>query len=66
MELVIFSTLISIYTLWVVIRTNKKIDVVGQLGALILTQVSRHYTADNYPEEQLERACDDWENWDKE
>ncbi len=66
MELVIFSTLISIYTLWVVIRTNKKIDVVGQLGALILTQVSRQYTADDYPEEELEKACDDWESWDKE
>ena len=50
-ELIIFSLLISTYTLWIVMRTNKKIDLVGQLGALILTQVSRQYTADDYPEE---------------
>ena len=48
-ELIIFSTLLSTYTLWVVIRTNKKIDLVGQLGALILTQVSRQYTAEELP-----------------
>jgi hypothetical protein len=65
-ELIIFSTLLSTYTLWVVIRTNRKIDLVGQLGALILTQVSRQYTADDYPEEELERAVNDWESWDKE
>ena len=65
-ELIIFSLLISTYTLWIVMRTNKKIDLVGQLGALILTQVSRQYTADDYPEEELERAVNDWESWDKE
>jgi len=65
-ELIIFSTLLSTYTLWVVIRTNKKIDLVGQLGALILTQVSRQYTAEDYPEEDLQRAVNDWEDWDKE
>ena len=65
-ELIIFSTLLSTYTLWVVIRSNRKIDLVGQLGALILTQVSRQYTADDYPEEELERAVNDWESWDKE
>ena len=65
-ELIIFSLLISTYTLWIVIRTNKKIDLVGQLGALILTQVSRQYTADDYPEEELEKAVNDWESWDKE
>lgn len=65
-ELIIFSLLISTYTLWIVMRTNKKIDLVGQLGALILTQVSRQYTADDYPEEELEKAVNDWESWDKE
>lgn len=65
-ELIIFSLLISTYTLWIVMRTNRKIDLVGQLGALILTQVSRQYTADDYPEEELERAVNDWESWDKE
>jgi|13_taG_2_1085334.scaffolds.fasta_scaffold321027_1 hypothetical protein len=65
-ELIIFSTLLSTYTLWVVIRTNKKIDLLGQLGALILTQVSRQYTAEDYPEEDLQRAVNDWEDWDKE
>lgn len=65
-ELIIFSLLISTYTLWIVIRTNKKIDLVGQLGALVLTQVSRQYTADDYPEEELEKAVNDWESWDKE
>jgi hypothetical protein len=65
-ELIIFSTLLSTYTLWVVIRTNKKIDLLGQLGALIITQVSRQYTAEDYPEEDLQRAVNDWEDWDKE
>ena len=65
-ELIIFSTLLSTYTLWVVIRTNKKIDLLGQLGALILTQVSRQYTAEDYPEEDLQRAVNEWEDWDKE
>jgi hypothetical protein len=65
-ELIIFSTLLSTYTLWVVIRTNKKIDLLGQLGALILTQVSRQYTAEDYPEEDLQKAVNDWEDWDKE
>ncbi len=65
-ELIIFSLLISTYTLWIVMRTNRKIDLVGQLGALILTQVSRQYTAEDYPEEDLQRAVNDWEDWDKE
>ena len=65
-ELIIFSLLISTYTLWIVMRTNKKIDLIGQLGALILTQVSRQYTAEDYPEEELEKAVNDWESWDKE
>ena len=65
-ELIIFSILISTYTLWSVMKTNRKIDLVGQLGALILTQVSRQYTADDYPERELEKAVNDWQSWDKE
>ena len=65
-EFIIFSILLSTYTLWVVMRTNRKIDLVGQLGALILTQVSRQYTADDYPERELEQAVKSWESWDKE
>ena len=65
-EFIIFSILLSTYTLWIVMRTNRKIDLVGQLGALILTQVSRQYTADDYPERELEQAVKSWESWDKE
>jgi hypothetical protein len=50
----------------VVIRLDKKATAIGQLNALILTQLSKRYTADEYPEEQLQKAVNDWEDWDKE
>ena len=46
---------------------EKKLDMLGQMGALILTQhLAVRYTVDKYPEEELEQAADDWESWDKE
>tara|TARA_B000000557_G_C20801481_1_gene455753 strand:+ start:623 stop:826 length:204 start_codon:yes stop_codon:yes gene_type:complete len=65
-EAIIFLTIILLYTLWRTMRLEKKVDMLGQMGALILTQLSRRYTVDKYPEEELEQAADDWESWDKE
>ena len=62
----LFAGIICLYTLWVVIRLDKKATAIGQLNALILTQLSKRYTADEYPEEQLQTAVNDWEDWDKE
>jgi hypothetical protein len=62
----LFAGIICLYTLWVVIRLDKKATAIGQLNALILTQLSKRYTADEYPEEQLQKAVNDWEDWDKE
>lgn len=65
-EAIIFLMIILLYTLWRTMRLEKKVDMLGQMGALILTQLTRHYTVDKYPEEELEQAADDWESWDKE
>ena len=65
-EAIIFLMIILLYTLWRTMRLEKKVDMLGQMGALILTQLSRRYTVDKYPEEELEQAADDWESWDKE
>ena len=65
-EAIIFLTIILLYILWRTMRLEKKVDMLGQMGALILTQLSRRYTVDKYPEEELEQAADDWESWDKE
>ena len=65
-EAISFLTIILLYTLWRTMRLEKKVDMLGQMGALILTQLSRRYTVDKYPEEELEQAADDWESWDKE
>jgi len=65
-EILLFNSIILIYILWATIRTNRKIDLVGQLGALVLTQVSTRYDVDDYPEEELVKAVGDWDSWDKE
>jgi hypothetical protein len=65
-EILLFNSIILIYVLWTTIRTNRKIDLVGQLGALILTQVNTRYEVDDYPEEELVKAVGDWDSWDKE
>ena len=62
----LFASLICVYLVWVVNRLDKKIGAIGQLTTIVLTQVSAFYTAEDYPEEVLEKAADDWENWDKE
>ena len=62
----LFAAAISTYTLWVVIRVDKKLDALGQLNALILTHLSKRYTAEEYPDEELEQAVNDWESWDSE
>ena len=62
----LFAALICVYLVWVVNRLDKKITSIGQLSTMVLTQVSAFYTAEDYPEEVLEKATNDWENWDKE
>ena len=62
----LFAALICLYLVWAVNRLDKKISAIGQLTTIVLTQVSAFYTAEDYPEEVLEKAADDWENWDKE
>tara|TARA_B100000287_G_scaffold418238_1_gene454928 strand:+ start:476 stop:679 length:204 start_codon:yes stop_codon:yes gene_type:complete len=62
----LFAAAICTYTLWVVIRVDKKLDALGQLNALILTHLSKRYTAEEYPDEELEQAVNDWESWDSE
>ena len=62
----LLAAVICVYTLWVVIRLDKKVDALGQLTALMLTHLSKRYTAEQYPDEELEQAVNDWESWDKE
>tara|TARA_B100000900_G_scaffold43834_2_gene32650 strand:+ start:7518 stop:7721 length:204 start_codon:yes stop_codon:yes gene_type:complete len=59
-----FTAGIVVYTLWVVIRLHKKIDMLGHVGALILTHLSRDYTSEEYPEEDIDEAIKTWDNWD--
>ena len=60
-----FTAGIAIYMLWVVIKLHKKIDMLGHMNALILTQATKRFTAEEYPEEELDAAVDTWDNWDK-
>tara|TARA_B100000925_G_C21983246_1_gene463288 strand:+ start:489 stop:692 length:204 start_codon:yes stop_codon:yes gene_type:complete len=60
-----FTAGIAIYILWVVIRLHKKVDMLGHVGALILTQLSKEYTSNEYPEEKIDEAIKTWDNWDK-
>ena len=46
------------------IRLHKKVDMLGHVGALILTQKSKEYTSNEYPEEQIDEAIKTWDNWD--
>ena len=62
----LFASVICLYTLWVVIRLDRKATAIGQLNALILTQITKRYTSEEYPEKELEKAVNDWETWDKE
>tara|TARA_B100000085_G_scaffold51763_1_gene45075 strand:- start:2286 stop:2489 length:204 start_codon:yes stop_codon:yes gene_type:complete len=59
-----FTAGIAIYTLWVAIRLHKKVDMLGHVGALILTQLSKDYTSNEYPEEEIDEAIKTWDNWD--
>ena len=62
----LFAALISLATLWIVIRINSKANAIGQLNTLVLTQITKRYTANEYPEEELQQAVNDWESWDSE
>jgi negative regulator of sigma E activity len=62
----LFAALISLATLWVVIRINSKANAIGQLNTLVLTQITKRYTVNEYPEEELQQAVNDWESWDSE
>lgn len=56
--------LLYLLDLWAVIRLHKKIDMLGHVGALILTHLSRDYTSEEYPEEDIDEAIETWDNWD--
>jgi hypothetical protein len=63
----LFSALISLATFWLVIRINAKANAIGRLNTLVLTQITKQYTADKYPEEEThEPVTNNWESWDSE
>jgi hypothetical protein len=48
--------------LWVVMRLNRKIDMIGQLSTVMLTHLA--VTSIVIPDEEVEKAVN-WETWDK-
>lgn len=63
-DLMLFMSIILLYVLWTTIRINKKINMIGQLSALILTNLAATVVYE-IPDKEIEKARD-WENWDKE
>ena len=62
-DLSLFISIILVYVLWTVIRINKKINMIGQLSAVILTNLAATVVYE-IPDEEIEKARD-WETWDK-
>ena len=62
-DLSLFISIILVLLLWVVMRLNRKVDMIGQLSTVMLTHMAVK-TAMEIPDEEVEKARD-WENWDK-
>jgi hypothetical protein len=61
-DLSLFISIILVLLLWVVMRVNRKIDMIGQLSTVMLTHLA--VTSIVIPDEEVEKARD-WESWDK-
>jgi integral membrane sensor domain MASE1 len=61
-DLSLFISIILVLLLWVVMRLNRKIDMIGQLSTVMLTHLA--VTSIVIPDEEVEKARD-WESWDK-
>ena len=62
-DLSLFISIILVLLLWVVMRLNRKVDMIGQLSTVMLTHMAVK-TVMEVPEEDLEKAVN-WETWDK-
>jgi integral membrane sensor domain MASE1 len=61
-DLSLFISIILVLLLWVVMRLNRKIDMIGQLSTVMLTHLA--VTSIVIPDEEVEKAVN-WETWDK-
>tara|TARA_A200000159_G_scaffold24384_1_gene21497 strand:- start:13485 stop:13697 length:213 start_codon:yes stop_codon:yes gene_type:complete len=69
MELEVCNLALSLYILWAVSKIYIRTNMIGQLSAVTLTQVSKAQATD-YPdiptEEEVLERIKNWESWDTE
>jgi len=69
MELEVCNLALSLYILWAVSKIYIRTNMIGQLSAVTLTQVSKAQAID-YPdiptEEEVLERIKSWESWDTE